>query len=46
MLVESAYVGVGGVRGAEKVTLLLELSDGVCEARGEIRDVTGGNELV
>ena len=37
---------VGGVGGAEKVTFLLQLSDGVCEAGGVVGDVTGGDGFV
>ena len=46
MLVESANVWVGGVGGAEKVTFLLQLSDGVCEAGGVVGDMTGGYVFV
>ena len=44
VLVESAYVGVGGVRGAEMVPLPDELFGGICKVGCEIRDEAGRDE--
>ena len=43
VLVESAYVGVGGIGGAELVTLPDELFGRVCEVGDMVGDVTGGD---
>ena len=44
VLVESAYVGVGGVGGAECVAFPDETFGCVGEVRGEVGDITGGDE--
>ena len=43
--VESVYEWVGGVGGAEMITLPYELDCGGREVRNEVWDVTSGNEM-
>ena len=45
LLVESGYVRVVGVGGAELVTLPYELEGGVGEVRDAVGNVAGGDEM-